>query len=80
MIRLRSDRFDACAFAADVRSPLDALRSLVAGLFSASKATPLPDQQSATGMPFASFDGLNSYQSSVFGVEVDEVPIMKDPR
>jgi hypothetical protein len=78
VVRLRGDCFDACAFAPDVRSPLDALRSFVAALFRESGATPLPDEQSANGMPFASFDDLSSYQGSVFGVEVDDVPLMND--
>ena len=53
----------------EVREPLDALRSLVRELLHHSGAEPLPDAQSATGMPFASFDDLTVYQRSVLGAE-----------
>jgi membrane associated rhomboid family serine protease len=74
VVRLRGDRFDARAFAPEAGSPLDALRGFVALLLRESRATPLPDEPSANGMPFASFDALHSYQRAVFSAETDDVP------
>jgi hypothetical protein len=72
VIRIRGDRFDARPFADDRESPLDALRTFLATLLGECGATPLPDQQSAKGLPFASFDDLTSYQRNVLGVEEDD--------
>lgn len=71
-IRIRGDRFDMRAFAADRESPLDALRTFLATLLRECGATPLPDRESASGLPFASFDDLTSYQRDVLGVEEDD--------
>jgi membrane associated rhomboid family serine protease len=72
VIRIRGDRFDARAFAGDGESPLDALRSFIGTLLRECGATPLPDEQSANGLPFASFDDLTSYQRDVLGAEEDD--------
>jgi membrane associated rhomboid family serine protease len=74
VIRFRGDRFDARNFTRDVSSPLDALRAFIAALLRDSGATPLPDEPSANGMPFASFDDLASYQRNVLGAEEDPLP------
>jgi hypothetical protein len=55
-------------------SPLEALRGFVAVLLRESRATPRPDEQSANGMPFASFDSIDAYQRAVFSVETDDPP------
>jgi hypothetical protein len=75
VIRIRGDRFDARAFAGDGGSSLDALRAFIAKLLRECGATPLPDEQSANGLPFASFDDLTSYQRGVLGVTEDDPPI-----
>jgi membrane associated rhomboid family serine protease len=74
VIRIRGDRFDARAFADDRESPLDALRTFIGALLRGCGATPLPDEQSASGLPFASFDDLTSYQRGVLGVEEGDPP------
>jgi tetratricopeptide (TPR) repeat protein len=74
VIRIRGDHFDARAFADDRGSPLDALRAFVGTLLRECGATPLPDQQSANGLPFASFDDLTSYQRYVLGVQDTDPP------
>ena len=72
VIRIRGDRFDARAVGGSGESPLDALRSFVGTLLRECRAAPLPDAQSANGMPFASFDDLTSYQRDVLGVEEED--------
>jgi len=74
VIRIRGDRFDARAFTDDRDSPLDALRRFIGRLLRECGATPLPDERSAKGLPFASFDDLTSYQRGVLGVESDDPP------
>jgi len=69
VIRIRGDRFDARAFSGGRESPLDALRAFIGALLHACGAMPLPDEQSANGLPFASFDDLTSYQRDVLSVE-----------
>jgi len=69
VIRFRGDRFDVRAFVREAQSPLDSLRAFIGALFHESGATPLPDEQSANGMPFAYFDDLTSYQRDVLGAE-----------
>jgi membrane associated rhomboid family serine protease len=69
VIRIRGDRFDARAFSDGRESPLDALRTFIGALLHACGAMPLPDEQSAKGLPFASFDDLTSYQLRVLSVE-----------
>jgi membrane associated rhomboid family serine protease len=71
VVRFRGDQFDARKLAGESDSPLDALRAFVAVLIAESGAAALPDEQSAKGMPFAAFDDLDAYQSSVLGVEAD---------
>jgi tetratricopeptide (TPR) repeat protein len=77
VIRLRGDRFDARAFVRDAQSPLDALRAFVGVLLRESGATPLPDEQSANGMPFASFGDLTSYQRDILGADEDAPPFQR---
>jgi hypothetical protein len=74
VIRIRGDRFDARAFAGDRASLLDALRAFAGTLLRESGASPLPDQQSANGLPFASFGDLASYQRAILGVEDTDPP------
>ena len=58
IIRLRGDRFDPRRLAPDHAAPVDALRAIIERLLHESNATPLPDLQSAQGLPFAGFDDL----------------------
>jgi membrane associated rhomboid family serine protease len=74
VVRIRGDRFDARAFSDGRGAALDALRAFVGGLLRECGAKPLPDEQSANGLPFASFDDLTSYQRHVLGVEEDDPP------
>jgi membrane associated rhomboid family serine protease len=69
VIRLRADRFDPRRFASDDLSPLDAMRNFIDRLLEKTDATPLPDLQSARGLPFASFADLQSYQRDVLSVD-----------
>jgi membrane associated rhomboid family serine protease len=71
LIRLRCDRFDPRRLVAAKVDPLDAVRALVKRLLQRSDATPLPDLQSASGMPFAAFESLAAYQRSVLMVETE---------
>jgi len=72
VVRIRGDRFDARALSGGRGAPLDALRAFVGRLLRASGAKPLPDEQSANGLPFASYDDLTSYQRHVLGVEEED--------
>jgi hypothetical protein len=74
VIRFRGDRFDARSLTRDESSPLDALRAFIGTLLRESGATPLPDEPSANGLPFASFDDLTSYQRDVLGAEEGPIP------
>jgi membrane associated rhomboid family serine protease len=65
VIRLRADRFDPRRVVPDVKSPVDAMRQLVAVILSHSKGVALPDPDACRGMPFASFDELALYQRLV---------------
>jgi membrane associated rhomboid family serine protease len=69
LIRLRADRFDPRRFVSDELPPLDAMRSFIDQLLEKTGATPLPDLQSARGLPFASFTDLQSYQRDVLSVD-----------
>jgi hypothetical protein len=69
LIRLRADRFDPRRFVSDELPPLDAMRSFIDQLLEKTGATPLPDLQSARGLPFASFIDLQSYQRDVLSVD-----------
>jgi membrane associated rhomboid family serine protease len=71
IIRLRGDRFDPRRLAPDHAAPVDALRAIVEKLLRASKATPLPDLQSAKGLPFAGFDDLETYHRDVLMVDAE---------
>jgi hypothetical protein len=71
IIRLRGDRFDPRKLAPEQAAPVDALRAVVERLLRASKATPLPDLQSAKGLPFAGFDDLETYHRDVLMVDVE---------
>lgn len=73
VIRLRADRFDPRRLVEGSSVPLDALRAFVARLLRAADATPLPDLQSASGMPFAAFPDLASYHRDVLMVDCDQV-------
>ncbi len=69
VIRLRGDRFDPRRFAPSCESPSEALRALLGSLLDRSGATPLPDEASVRGRPFASFPALESYHDAVLMVE-----------
>jgi hypothetical protein len=69
IIRLRGDRFDPRRLAPEHAAPVDALRAVIARLLRESNATPLPDLASAKGLPFAGFDGLESYHRDVLMVD-----------
>jgi membrane associated rhomboid family serine protease len=71
IIRLRGDRFDPRALVPDQSSPVDALRAIIARLLKESNATPLPDLQSAKGLPFAGCDDLATYHRDVLMVDSD---------
>ncbi len=71
IIRLRGDRFDPRRLAPDHAAPVDALRAIVERLLRESKATALPDLQSAKGLPFAGFDDLESYHRDVLMVDAE---------
>jgi hypothetical protein len=71
IIRLRGDRFDPRKLIAEHAAPVDALRAVVEKLLRVSKATPLPDLQSAKGLPFAGFDDLETYHRDVLMVDVE---------
>ena len=71
IIRLRGDRFDPRKLAPEQTVPVDALRAVIAKLLKESNATPLPDLQSAKGLPFAGFDDLASYHRDVLMVDGD---------
>jgi hypothetical protein len=71
VIRLRGDRFDPRQLAPGHAAPVDAMRAVVERLLRASKATPLPDLQSAKGLPFAGFDDLETYHRDVLMVDVE---------
>lgn len=72
LIRLRTDRFDPRRLVPTKEDPLEALRTLVKRLLQKTNATPLPDLQSASGMPFAGFGSLAAYQRDVLMVETPE--------
>jgi hypothetical protein len=69
IIRLRGDRFDPRQLAAKQASAVDALRAMIEQLLRRSGASPLPDLESAKGLPFASFDDLASYHRDVLMVD-----------
>jgi hypothetical protein len=70
IIRLRGDRFDPRSLAPEHAAPVDALRASSRGC-STSHATPLPDLQSARGLPFAGFDDLASYHRDILMVDAE---------
>ena len=61
LIRLRANRFDPCSLLGSDRAPLDAIRQLIERLLQKTGSNPLPDLQSARGLPFASFRNLVSF-------------------
>ena len=71
IIRLRGDRFDPRRLAPEHAAPIDALRAIVEKLLRASKATALPDLESARGLPFAGFDDLETYHRDVLMVDAE---------
>jgi membrane associated rhomboid family serine protease len=73
VIRLRGDRFDPRRLATGCAEPLDALRAIVQRVLDESDAIPLPDLQSACGMPFAAFPSLGAYQRDVLMVDEDRL-------
>ena len=80
IIRLRGDRFDPRKLAPEHAAPVDALRAIVERLLRDSKATPLPDLQSAKGLPFAGFDDLETYHRDVLMVDVESAEALRlDP-
>jgi hypothetical protein len=71
IIRLRGDRFDPRKLAPDAGAPVDALRAIIERLLRESGAAPLPDLQSAKGLPFSGFDDLATYHRDVLMVDGD---------
>jgi membrane associated rhomboid family serine protease len=71
VVRLRGDRFDPRRLIPDRDEPLEALRAFVERVLQESDATPLPDLQSARGMPFAAFESLDAYHRDVLMVDVE---------
>jgi hypothetical protein len=71
IIRMRGDRFDPRRLAPEHAAPVDALRAIIERLLRESNATPLPDLQSARGLPFAGFDDLTSYHRGVLMVDAE---------
>ncbi len=71
LIRMRGDRFDPKTLFPGQTSAVEALRSFVTHVLERSGAVPLPDQQSALGRPFASFEELALYQRAVLLAESD---------
>jgi membrane associated rhomboid family serine protease len=72
LVRMRTDRFDPRRLVADVSDPVDAVRAFVERLLSETDATPLPDLQSARGLPLAAFKSLAAYQRDVLMVDDEE--------
>jgi membrane associated rhomboid family serine protease/tetratricopeptide (TPR) repeat protein len=73
VIRLRGDRFDPRRVAPGCAEPLDALRAIIQRILDESEAIPLPDLQSACGMPFAAFPSLADYHRDVLMVDEDRL-------
>jgi len=73
VVRLRGDRFDPRRVVTGCAEPLDALRALIQRILDESDALPLPDLQSACGMPFAAFPNLGAYQRDVLMVDEDRL-------
>ena len=73
VIRLRGDRFDPRRVATACEEPLDALRAIIQRILDESEAIPLPDLQSACGMPFAAFPNLTDYHRDVLMVDEDRL-------
>jgi membrane associated rhomboid family serine protease len=73
VVRLRGDRFDPRRVTTGCAEPLDALRAIIQRLLDESDAIPLPDLQSACGMPFAAFPSLAAYQRDVLMVDEDRL-------
>jgi len=71
LIRMRGDRFDPRSLFPGQGSAVDALRTFVTHVLERSGAVPLPDQASALGRPFASFEELALYQRAVLMAESD---------
>jgi membrane associated rhomboid family serine protease len=69
VIRLRGDRFDPRTLVPGVPDPADALRAVIERLLDRSGALPLPDLQSARGLPFAAFPSLAAYHRHVLLVD-----------
>ncbi len=69
VVRLRSDRFDPARFAPPGGTAPEALRGLIDRLLERSGAHPMPDPRSARGLPYATFEDLESFQREVLGAE-----------
>ena len=72
VIRLRGDRFDPRSMIEGDTEPVQAVRAFIVQLVEKADATPLPDLQSVSGMPFASFKNLLSYHRDILMVESED--------
>ncbi|MBW2270687.1 MAG: rhomboid family intramembrane serine protease [Deltaproteobacteria bacterium] len=72
VIRLRTDAFDPRSLVEGESDPLAAVRALGASLLQKTGATPLPDEDSIRGEPFAAFKSLQEYQRHVLLIASDD--------
>ncbi len=72
VIRLRGDHFDPRRIMDGDTDPAQAVRAFIVHLVEKSDATPLPDLQSVSGMPFAGFKNLISYHRDILMVECED--------
>ncbi len=68
IVRLRSDGFDPTSLVGEQASVEDAYRTLLDKLLTLTRATPLPDEESARGRPMRVFSDLETYQREVLDV------------
>ena len=68
IVRLRSDGFDPTSLVGEQASLEDAYRTLLDKLLTLTRATPLPDEESARGRPMRVFSDLETYQREVLDV------------
>ena len=69
VLRIRGDKFDPRHFVSESSSPLEAMRKFLVLLLENTEATPLPDVDSARGLPFATFPELGLYEGTVLLVD-----------
>ncbi len=69
IVRLHSDGFDPTILVGEQASLEDAYRTLLDKLLTLTRATPLPDEESARGRPMRVFSDLETYQREVLEVD-----------